>query len=117
MEAGPARVLNDQLEWGVLNIGFDVNLVMNLTVQSLIFNVTGFFKRPLGFTTQGVEFIQAEFENVDAFLFAPVMAGMWKQHELWDGTYSLDDLLDAHEVMAVKHENERRNYESMRKEV
>jgi hypothetical protein len=31
---------------------------------------------------------------VDEFLFLPVSAGMWKQHELWDGTYTLDDLLD-----------------------
>lgn len=37
---------------------------------------------------------------------------MWKQHELWDGTYTLDDLLDAHEVLAVKAENERRAYEA-----
>lgn len=33
---------------------------------------------------------------------------MWKQHELWDGTYNLDDLLDAHEIMQVMHENNRR---------
>lgn len=50
--------------------------------------------------------------NIDEFLFAPVMAGMWKQHQLWDGTYTLDDLLDAHEMLAVKHENERRSYEA-----
>ena len=36
----------------------------------------------------------------------PVSAGMWKQHELWDGTYTLDDLLDAAELIRVKHENE-----------
>jgi len=34
--------------------------------------------------------------------------GYWKQHELWDGTYDLDDLLDIHQLMAVKQENERR---------
>ena len=33
---------------------------------------------------------------------------MWRQHEIWDGTYTLEDLLDAHEVLAVKYENERR---------
>jgi len=33
---------------------------------------------------------------------------MWRQHELWDGTYSLEDLLDAHEMLAVRAENERR---------
>lgn len=42
---------------------------------------------------------------------------MWKQHEVWDGTYTLDDLLDAHEIMQVVHENERRAYEASRREV
>ena len=44
--------------------------------------------------------------NVDEFAFLPVSFGMWKQHELWDGTYTLDDLLDAVEVIRVKRENE-----------
>ncbi|GAA0083127.1 DUF6889 family protein [Clostridium sporogenes] len=42
---------------------------------------------------------------------------MWKQHEVWDGTYTLDDLLDAHEIMAVKNENERRANEAVEREV
>ena len=42
---------------------------------------------------------------------------MWKQREVWDGTYSLDDLLDAHEIMSVKSENERRSYEASQREV
>jgi hypothetical protein len=41
---------------------------------------------------------------------------MWQQHQLWDGTYTLDDLLDAHEMMTVKNENERRAYEAARRE-
>lgn len=41
-------------------------------------------------------------------MFSPVIAGMWKQHELWDGTYTFDDLLDAREILEVKYENERR---------
>ena len=36
---------------------------------------------------------------------APVLAKMWRQHETWDGTYTLDDLLDAHEILAVQSEN------------
>ena len=40
--------------------------------------------------------------NVDEFLFLPVMAGMWKQHEVWDGTYTIDDLLDANEMILVR---------------
>ena len=47
--------------------------------------------------------------NLDAFLFLPVAAGMWKQHELWDGTYTLDDLLDAIELIQVNRENEMRS--------
>ena len=50
----------------------------------------------------------AECPNLDEFLFLPVSAGMWSQHELWDGTYTLDDLLDTVELIRVKHENEYR---------
>ena len=44
--------------------------------------------------------------NLDEFLFLPVSAGMWQQHELWDGTYTIDDLLDAVELIAVKRARE-----------
>ena len=53
--------------------------------------------------------------NLDAFLFLPVAAGMWKQHELWDGTYTLDDLLDAIELIQVTRENESRAYDASRR--
>ena len=46
--------------------------------------------------------------NLDEFLFLPVAAGLWRQHELWDGTYTLDDLLDILELIQVRNENERR---------
>ena len=36
------------------------------------------------------------------------MVGNWQQHQVWDGTYTLDDLLDWHEMHTVKTENERR---------
>ena len=55
----------------------------------------------------------AECPNVDEFAFLPVNAGMWRQHELWDGTYTLDDLLDAVEVIRVWRENEQRALEAM----
>lgn len=29
------------------------------------------------------------------------MEGLWKQHELWDGTYTITDLLDIHEAMTI----------------
>lgn len=45
-------------------------------------------------------------------VFAPVGAGMWRQHEMWDGTYTLDDLLDIVELLQVKNENERRSSEA-----
>ena len=56
----------------------------------------------------GIGFVTAECPNLDEFLFLPVSAGMWRQHELWDGTYTLDDLLDIVELIRVKHENEYR---------
>ena len=52
---------------------------------------------------------------MDEFAFLPVTAGMWQQHELWDGTYTLDDLLDAVEMIRVKRENERRAAEAARR--
>ena len=56
----------------------------------------------------------AECPNVDEFLFLPVTAGHWRQHELWDGTYTLDDLLDIVELIRVKRENEVRTREAMK---
>ena len=50
----------------------------------------------------------ADYPNLDAFAFLPVSAGLWRQHELWDGTYTLDDLLDAAEMIRVRRENEYR---------
>lgn len=50
-------------------------------------------------------------ENVDEFAFFPVVSGLWKQHELWDGTYTVDDLFDIHEMLMVKNENEARSRE------
>ena len=52
--------------------------------------------------------------NIDEFLFLPVAAGFWRQHELWDGTYTLDDLLDITEMIRVMRENERRAAEAAR---
>ena len=50
--------------------------------------------------------------NIDEFLFLPVAAGYWKQHELWDGTYTLDDLLDITELIRVRNENQARAMEA-----
>ena len=40
--------------------------------------------------------------------------GFWRQHELWDGTYTLDDLLDIVELIRVRRENENRAAEAAR---
>ena len=49
--------------------------------------------------------------NLDSILFLPVSAGYWHQHELWEGTYTLDILLDIVELIQVKRENEYRMME------
>ena len=41
-------------------------------------------------------------------VFIPVDAGLWKQYEIYDGTYTLDDLMDAIELIQVGNENKRR---------
>lgn len=56
------------------------------------------------------------YPTIDTFAYAPVIAGMWQQHEVFDGTYDLDDLLDAHEILFVKAENERRAMEASKHE-
>jgi len=43
------------------------------------------------------------------------MASYWKHHEVFDGTYTIDDLLDIHELMLVKMENEKRFQEAREK--
>jgi len=47
---------------------------------------------------------------------APVTAGLWKQHETFDGTYDLDDLLDAHELLDTNAINKIRAQEAARSE-
>jgi hypothetical protein len=39
-------------------------------------------------------------------LMRPVAAGFWMLKETFDGTYTVDDLLDILEVMDLKSENE-----------
>ena len=68
-------------------------------------------KRP-GFLTPAAAYIPAEAPNIDELAFLPVAAGFWQQHELWDGTYTLDDLLDVVELIQVTRENERRAREA-----
>ena len=38
----------------------------------------------------------------------PVLEGLWRQHETWDGTYVVDDLVEIHALLDVRDENRRR---------
>lgn len=59
LPAGPAKVLEQSGKYGVLDIEFDTGLVMNLTIQSLIFNVSGFFEgSPLSSIIKGLNISQ-----------------------------------------------------------
>ena len=73
-----------------------------------------FFRRKrLGFLTPAAPYLPAEASNIDELAFLPVATGFWRQHELWDGTYTLDDLLDIVEMIQLSRENERRAREVM----
>lgn len=43
LNAGPQPVLQKNGDWGVNDIADNLSLVMNLTIQSLAFNIMGFF--------------------------------------------------------------------------
>ncbi len=58
-------------------------------------------------------YVPAAAPNIDEFAFLPVSAGYWKQHELWDGTYTLDDLLDIVEMIRINKENQARAREAL----
>lgn len=59
LPSGGAQVLNKRGEFEVLDIEFDTALVMNLTIQSLVFNVSGFFEdSPLASMLKGLNISQ-----------------------------------------------------------
>lgn len=41
-------------------------------------------------------------------MFRPVLAGLWQHRDLLDDTFTFRDLLDAHELLDVRLENDRR---------
>jgi len=57
----------------------------------------------------------AEYVTLSPALMRPVEAGFWKLCETFDGTYTIDDLLDILEMMDVKSENEARAEEYRRR--
>ena len=71
-----------------------------------------FRRRRAGFPARRCDYAPVSCPNIDEFLFLPVALGYWKQHELWDGTYTLDDLLDIAELAEVRKENEYRAMET-----
>jgi hypothetical protein len=50
----------------------------------------------------------APFPTLDALCWTPVAAGLWRQHELSDGTYDVQDLIEVLEFLEIKEENARR---------
>ncbi len=56
------------------------------------------------------------FQTLNPLLWRPVAAGLWRQHETFDGTYDVGDLLDVLEFLDVKDENERRYHATLKKE-
>jgi hypothetical protein len=48
----------------------------------------------------------ATYPTLSPMLMRPVAAGFWMLKETFDGTYTVDDLLDILEVMDLKSENE-----------
>ena len=73
-----------------------------------------FRRRAVGARARSCGYIPLTCPNIDEFLYLPVAAGHWKQHELWDGTYTLDDLLDIVELIRVRRENEARAADAVR---
>ncbi|MBY0054135.1 4-alpha-glucanotransferase [Brevibacillus sp. LEMMJ03] len=47
-------------------------------------------------------------------MFAPVLGGLWQHRDVVEDVFDIDDLLDAHEIMAVREENIRRAQEAAR---
>ena len=58
----------------------------------------------------------APYKTLNPLLWQPVAAGLWKQHELFDGTYDVGDLLDVLEYLDTKAENTRRARQAAEKE-
>jgi hypothetical protein len=104
--------------WAVKELEYDLVTVMMLTIHALVFNLSSFFEgdglnKILGSIPAGPDFVA--YPNLDHYAFRPVLAGLWRHAELFDGTYTLEDLFDAHELLDVREENDRRmkaHYES-----
>lgn len=61
-----------------------------------------------GFEADSDGFDPTPFPTLNPLLWRPVAAGVWRHHEIFDGTYDIGDLLEITEMLDVKEENERR---------
>ena len=66
--------------------------------------------------SEDLRFEPVAFPTLNPLAWRPVAAGLWRQHELYDGTYDVGDLLDALEFLEVRSENERRYRASLKPE-
>ena len=57
----------------------------------------------------------AGFPTINPLLWRVIGSKLWRQHEAFDGTYDVGDMLDALEYLDTKDENERRYRESLKK--
>lgn len=53
-------------------------------------------------------FQPVEFPSLDAYLWRPVLAGVWSHRDIKDRKFTFSDLLDIHEALDVQSENEYR---------
>ena len=53
---------------------------------------------------------------IDEFLFAPVIGGLWTHKDVVTDVFDFEDLLDAHELLAIKSLNEQRAQEAAERE-
>ena len=71
-----------------------------------------FFARELARAEVGMDelagYEPAAFPTLDALLWRPVGAGMWRQCETFDGTYDCEDFIQVIEYLDVKDENQKR---------
>lgn len=45
---------------------------------------------------------------MSGYLWRPVLAGLWRQSDMGDGTYDIHDLVDVNRALNIHEENKRR---------
>ena len=81
----------------------------------------GFFRRSRPWFVDPYEqpedakFEAVGFPTLNPLLWRVIGSKLWQQHEAFDGTYDVGDMLDALEYLDTKAENDRRYQESLAK--